>query len=130
MYTGLGLFEYVSTEIQAHVIDNLFIRVNILHPCNCDAPVVLHTLEPWVWVIPQRYFGSFQWTPTCTLLYSMFHRFFNMLMAVYVLTHSAIRPSQQWAGPYTNGANDRPIEQWAQPIHQSVSSIIISYETM
>jgi len=35
-----------------------------------------------------------------------------------------------WAGPYTNGANYRPIEQWAQPIHQSVSSIIISYETM
>jgi len=33
-----------------------------------------------------------------------------------------------WAGPYTNGANDRPIEQWAQPIHQSVSSIIISYQ--
>ena len=33
----------------------------------------------------------------------------------YVLTHSAIRPSQQWdatagwAGPYTNGANNRPI---------------------
>jgi len=52
---------------------------------------------------------------------------------VSVLTHSAIRPIGQWdatagwAGPYTNGANDRPI---AQPIHQSVSSIIISYETM
>ena len=35
-----------------------------------------------------------------------------------------------WAGPYTNGANDHPIEQWAQPIYQSVSSIIISYETV
>ena len=35
----------------------------------------------------------------------------------YVLTHSAIRPIGQWdatagwAGPYTNGANDRPIHQ-------------------
>ena len=25
-----------------------------------------------------------------------------------------------WAGPFTNGANDRPIEQWAQPIPRGV----------
>jgi len=42
-----------------------------------------------------------------------------------VLTHSAIRPSQQWDaiaswdGPFTNRTSERPIEQWAQPIHQS-----------
>jgi len=51
----------------------------------------------------------------------------------YVLTHSAIRPSQQWdatagwAGPYTNGANDHPIEQWAQPIHHRVTAAPPSY---
>jgi len=54
-----------------------------------------------------------------------------------VLTHSAIRPIGQWDaiagwdGPFTNRTSERPIEQWAQPIHQSAqySGIITSYET-
>jgi len=42
----------------------------------------------------------------------------------YVLTHTSIRPIDQWAakdgwaGPPINRANGRPIHQWAQPTHQ------------